>query len=260
MGLAGVWHGAGTQYLIFGLLHGIYITVNHAARIFFPAPKKPPKRPWLVEAATRPGRCWRSTLLRWSRFAFFRAASTGAALRDAGRHDRAARCRRIAAARDAGPACRAVRHRLVRAQHPADHVPRTSQRSGARSPTPTRASLGSRAPSGRWLAAHSRRSACSRSAARPSSSTSNFDRRSSVFPDLRRRRGTNPLGDHRQPFRPAVAARRRVMDGNLGCRERLDPGLDIGFPGRGHSQGRHDRQRAPVPRRSIRGLRRDTSC
>src|SRR3954447_11662301 len=51
MGLAGVWHGAGTQYLIFGLLHGLYITVNHAARIFFPAPKKPPPRPVLVAAA-----------------------------------------------------------------------------------------------------------------------------------------------------------------------------------------------------------------
>jgi D-alanyl-lipoteichoic acid acyltransferase DltB (MBOAT superfamily) len=34
MGLAGVWHGAGLQYLIFGLLHGSYITVNHAMRIF----------------------------------------------------------------------------------------------------------------------------------------------------------------------------------------------------------------------------------
>jgi D-alanyl-lipoteichoic acid acyltransferase DltB (MBOAT superfamily) len=32
--LVGVWHGAGLQFLFFGLLHGIYITVNHAWRIF----------------------------------------------------------------------------------------------------------------------------------------------------------------------------------------------------------------------------------
>ncbi len=30
--LAGIWHGAGPQFLVFGLLHGSYITVNHAWR------------------------------------------------------------------------------------------------------------------------------------------------------------------------------------------------------------------------------------
>lgn len=34
MGLAGIWHGAGLQYLYFGLLHGIYMTVNHGWRTF----------------------------------------------------------------------------------------------------------------------------------------------------------------------------------------------------------------------------------
>jgi D-alanyl-lipoteichoic acid acyltransferase DltB (MBOAT superfamily) len=34
MFLAGVWHGAGLQFLIFGLLHGVYICVNHAWRTF----------------------------------------------------------------------------------------------------------------------------------------------------------------------------------------------------------------------------------
>lgn len=33
MSLAGIWHGAGVNYFIFGLLHGIYLTVNHAWRI-----------------------------------------------------------------------------------------------------------------------------------------------------------------------------------------------------------------------------------
>ena len=35
MGVAGVWHGAGVQFLIFGALHGIYITTVHAWRTFF---------------------------------------------------------------------------------------------------------------------------------------------------------------------------------------------------------------------------------
>lgn len=30
MFLAGLWHGAGWQYIVFGLLHGFYLTVNHA--------------------------------------------------------------------------------------------------------------------------------------------------------------------------------------------------------------------------------------
>ncbi len=34
MALAGIWHGSGLQYLVFGLLHGAYIATNHARRIF----------------------------------------------------------------------------------------------------------------------------------------------------------------------------------------------------------------------------------
>ena len=34
MFLAGIWHGAGFQFIIFGLLHGIYITLNHAWRLY----------------------------------------------------------------------------------------------------------------------------------------------------------------------------------------------------------------------------------
>ncbi|MBL8698763.1 MAG: MBOAT family protein [Alphaproteobacteria bacterium] len=33
MSLAGIWHGAGAQFLVFGLLHGVYLTVNHLWRI-----------------------------------------------------------------------------------------------------------------------------------------------------------------------------------------------------------------------------------
>jgi alginate O-acetyltransferase complex protein AlgI len=34
MGLAGVWHGAGLQFLVFGLLHAAYLTINHGWRTF----------------------------------------------------------------------------------------------------------------------------------------------------------------------------------------------------------------------------------
>jgi alginate O-acetyltransferase complex protein AlgI len=34
MGLAGIWHGAGLQFLMFGLLHAAYLTVNHGWRTF----------------------------------------------------------------------------------------------------------------------------------------------------------------------------------------------------------------------------------
>ena len=32
--LAGVWHGAGIQFMIFGLLHALYLTTNHAWRLW----------------------------------------------------------------------------------------------------------------------------------------------------------------------------------------------------------------------------------
>jgi D-alanyl-lipoteichoic acid acyltransferase DltB (MBOAT superfamily) len=34
MFIAGVWHGAGLQFIVFGLLHGSYLTINHAWRFF----------------------------------------------------------------------------------------------------------------------------------------------------------------------------------------------------------------------------------
>jgi alginate O-acetyltransferase complex protein AlgI len=37
MFIAGVWHGAGFVYFIFGLMHGAYITINHLWRIFLPS-------------------------------------------------------------------------------------------------------------------------------------------------------------------------------------------------------------------------------
>jgi D-alanyl-lipoteichoic acid acyltransferase DltB (MBOAT superfamily) len=34
MTAAGIWHGAGLQYVVFGVLHGLYLTVSHAWRTF----------------------------------------------------------------------------------------------------------------------------------------------------------------------------------------------------------------------------------
>ena len=66
MGLAGIWHGAGAQFLVFGLLHALYLTVNHAWRIARPRMRLPPA---LCLALT-----YLSVLIG---AVFFRAASIG---------------------------------------------------------------------------------------------------------------------------------------------------------------------------------------
>jgi len=76
MGLAGVWHGAGSQYLIFGMLHGVYIVVNHAMRIFFPPPKKPPPRSWRMRTTLHVSKVLAVYVAALVAFAFFRSHST----------------------------------------------------------------------------------------------------------------------------------------------------------------------------------------
>ena len=41
--IIGIWHGAGTQFLLFGLFHGMYLTANHAWRIFHKKPTVSPR-------------------------------------------------------------------------------------------------------------------------------------------------------------------------------------------------------------------------
>jgi D-alanyl-lipoteichoic acid acyltransferase DltB (MBOAT superfamily) len=36
MFIAGIWHGAGVQFLVFGLLHGVYLSINHGWRLLTP--------------------------------------------------------------------------------------------------------------------------------------------------------------------------------------------------------------------------------
>ncbi len=76
MSLAGLWHGAGLQYLVFGLIHGVYLSVNHAMRLL---------RPHRV-AAAQEGRLQHGMkvlvtfLAALFALVFFRSASVGAAL------------------------------------------------------------------------------------------------------------------------------------------------------------------------------------
>ncbi len=65
MTLVGIWHGAGLQFVLFGVLHGGYLVVNHAWRTFVrkPSPSWEPL-PWIVTFAAVVVSC-----------VFFRAAS-----------------------------------------------------------------------------------------------------------------------------------------------------------------------------------------
>ena len=79
MALAGVWHGAGSQYFIFGVLHGVYITVNHAARIYFPKSKTAQLQSSLQIAIIHISKVLSVYIAALVAFAFFRAESTVAA-------------------------------------------------------------------------------------------------------------------------------------------------------------------------------------
>ena len=77
--LAGVWHGAGLQFIIFGLLHAAYLTTNHAWRVFRGGQPRPVRSP-VAARAVRAG----SVLLTFAAVVlaqiFFRAPDTGVAL------------------------------------------------------------------------------------------------------------------------------------------------------------------------------------
>jgi len=76
MVLAGVWHGAGLQFLVFGLLHFVYLSVNHVARMLRPRGKNAvPERP-----ITRVGNVLLTYLCVLVASVFFRAPSVGHAL------------------------------------------------------------------------------------------------------------------------------------------------------------------------------------
>ncbi|RYD86694.1 MAG: MBOAT family protein, partial [Sphingomonadales bacterium] len=77
MGIAGVWHGAGMQFLVFGLLHASYLTINHAWRTWGPQHKSGDKPASLVTLL------WQVALTQLVvlvAFVFFRADSVDTAV------------------------------------------------------------------------------------------------------------------------------------------------------------------------------------
>ena len=77
MFLAGVWHGAGLQYLIFGVLHGIYLTVNQAWHLYLgPESERKP-----AGVFTKVASVLATYVCVLVAQVFFRASSTAAALR-----------------------------------------------------------------------------------------------------------------------------------------------------------------------------------
>ncbi len=73
MVLAGVWHGAGTTFLVFGLLHAGYLVANHAWRVYRP---EPPSAAWYRHAGAV-ALTYLSVLVA---SVFFRAPDLGAAV------------------------------------------------------------------------------------------------------------------------------------------------------------------------------------
>jgi alginate O-acetyltransferase complex protein AlgI len=80
MMLAGIWHGAGFQFLIFGLLHGAYLTINHAWRTFAPARLRQVPASRAGQTMTAIAQVALTYLAILVAQVFFRAASSGDAI------------------------------------------------------------------------------------------------------------------------------------------------------------------------------------
>ena len=79
MTLAGIWHGAGLQFLLFGLMHGVYLIINHAWHWFGPKPSTK-SRGKLVGAGIMASSVVLTYVAVVATQVMFRAPSVGAAL------------------------------------------------------------------------------------------------------------------------------------------------------------------------------------
>ncbi|MDR3531725.1 MAG: MBOAT family O-acyltransferase [Rhodopila sp.] len=73
MTLAGIWHGSGLTFVIFGVLHALYLCVNHAIRVFHPKPRS-------RRLLSTMGRCLLTYLCVLVASVVFRAPSVSAAM------------------------------------------------------------------------------------------------------------------------------------------------------------------------------------
>ncbi len=78
--LAGIWHGAGLQFIVFGVLHSLYLVINHAWRIFGPRSVRDAGH-WLRGALNQLWAVALTYLAVLLAQVFFRADSIGDALR-----------------------------------------------------------------------------------------------------------------------------------------------------------------------------------
>jgi D-alanyl-lipoteichoic acid acyltransferase DltB (MBOAT superfamily) len=72
MGIAGVWHGAGAQYLVFGLIHATYLCINQTFRVFNIRPAALIRIPESLLNILKTGTTFVSVVIG---FVFFRASS-----------------------------------------------------------------------------------------------------------------------------------------------------------------------------------------
>jgi hypothetical protein len=72
MGLAGIWHGAGLQVLVFGLLFAFYLIINHAARVYGHGPVGRTENASLLEISWKVGLTFIAVVVA---LVFFRANS-----------------------------------------------------------------------------------------------------------------------------------------------------------------------------------------
>lgn len=79
MFLAGVWHGAGVQFVVFGLLHAAYLSANHAWRTYGPRAPATPRPAWAA-AMVVAGQVTLTYACVLLAQIFFRAASVSDAL------------------------------------------------------------------------------------------------------------------------------------------------------------------------------------